>query len=114
MEKKSVTEAIQYQEERFTKKILFQKGDSVVFILNFMPGQQLPAHTHPGAEVYIYALRGSGTITVNDREEDFTEEEVIHIAENESFAFRNSSNLPASLHVVISKLPSPAYAKEIK
>jgi quercetin dioxygenase-like cupin family protein len=113
MEKKSLTEAIQYQEERFTKKILFHKGDSVVFVLNFMPGQQLPVHKHPGADVYIYALKGKGTITVNDAKMEFTEEEVIHVAEEDSFAYLNSSNSPASLHVVISKLPSPAYAKEL-
>ncbi|MNH33517.1 Cupin domain protein [compost metagenome] len=113
MEKKIITEAIHYQAARFTKKILFQKGDSVVFVLNFMPGQQLPVHKHPGADVYIYALKGSGTITVNDVSQEFSEEEVIHIAEDDSFAYHNSSSSPASLHVVISKLPSPAYAKEI-
>lgn len=32
MEKKNIAEAVQYQEERFTKKIIFQKGDSVVFL----------------------------------------------------------------------------------
>lgn len=113
MEKKNISEAIQHLEERFTKKVLFQKGDSVVFVLNFMPGQKLPAHTHPGADVYIYALQGSGTITVNDADQEFAEGEVIHIAEDEVFAYRNSGNIPASLHVVISKLPSAAYAKEI-
>ncbi|WP_342563215.1 cupin domain-containing protein [Paenibacillus sp. FSL R7-0345] len=113
MEKKNISEAIQHLEERFTKKVLFQKGDSVVFVLNFMPGQKLPAHTHPGADVYIYALQGSGTITVNDADQEFAEGEVIHIAEDEVFAYRNSGNIPSSLHVVISKLPSAAYAKEI-
>jgi quercetin dioxygenase-like cupin family protein len=113
MEKKHINDAIQHLEERFTKKVLFQKGDSVVFVLNFMPGQQLPAHTHPGADVYIYALKGNGTITVNEADSEFTEGEVIHIADDEVFAYRNSGNAPASLHVVISKLPGPAYAKEI-
>ncbi|KUP22142.1 cupin domain-containing protein [Paenibacillus sp. DMB5] len=113
MEKKNIQDAIQHLEERFTKKVLFQKGDSVVFVLNFMPGQKLPAHTHPGADVYIYALQGSGTITVNEADQEFSEGEIIHIADDEVFAYRNSGSTPASLHVVLSKLPGPAYAKEI-
>ncbi|WNS42791.1 cupin domain-containing protein [Paenibacillus sp. MMS20-IR301] len=113
MEKKSLAEVLQYQEERFTKKILFQQGDSVVFVLNFMPGQKLPVHKHPGADVYILALKGSGTIHVDDTEQTFAEGETIYIAGDESFAYTNDSSAPSSLHVVLSKLPGPAYAKEI-
>ncbi|WP_379163847.1 cupin domain-containing protein [Paenibacillus sp. sgz5001063] len=113
MEKKNTTEAIQYQDERFTKKILFQKGESLVFILNFMPGQQLPVHKHPGSDVYILALKGDGTIQVNDLDYPFTEGETLHIAGDESFAYKNTSVQPASLHVVLSKIPNSQYSKEI-
>ncbi|AIQ32583.1 MULTISPECIES: cupin domain-containing protein [Paenibacillus] len=113
MEKKSLVDVLQYQEERFTKKILFQQGESVVFVLNFMPGQKLPVHKHPGADVYILALKGDGTIHVNEAEQPLIEGETIYIAGDESFAYTNDSSSPSSLHVVLSKLPSPAYAKEI-
>ncbi|WP_163857000.1 cupin domain-containing protein [Paenibacillus elgii] len=42
-----------FQEERFTKKVLFQAERTIVFTLNFMPGQQLPVHQHPGSQVYV-------------------------------------------------------------
>lgn len=113
MEKKNLAEVIQYQEERFTKKILFQQGESVVFVLNFMPGHKLPVHKHPGADVYILALKGDGTIHVNEEEHSFVEGETIYIAGDESFAYTNSSSAPSTLHVVLSKLPSQAYAQEI-
>ncbi|AIQ71229.1 cupin domain-containing protein [Paenibacillus graminis] len=113
MEKKIVAEAIQYQEEHFTKRVLFQKGDSLVFVLNFMPGQQLPVHKHPGAEVYLLALKGKGSIQVNDVDYAFVEGEILHIAGDESFAYKNTSDQPASLHVVLSKTPAPMFAKEI-
>ncbi|SEU30728.1 Cupin domain-containing protein [Paenibacillus sp. NFR01] len=113
MEKKNLSEAIQYMEERFTKKILFQRGESVVFVLNFMPGQQLPAHKHPGSDVYILALEGSGTMLVDESEHSLSKGETIHIGGEETFAYRNDGAEPASLHVVLSKVPSPAYAKEI-
>lgn len=95
------------------KKILFQKGDSVMFMLNFMPDQQLPAHKHPGADVFILALKGNGIINVNDVEQDLAEGDVIHLAGDESFSYCNNGHQPASLHVVISKVPGPAYTQEI-
>jgi quercetin dioxygenase-like cupin family protein len=113
MEKKTVTEAIQYQEERFTKKILFKQGESVVFVLNFMPGQQLPVHKHPGADVYLMALKGKGTVYVDEVEQEFTEGDVLYIHGEESFAYHNSGTIPASLHVVIANVPGPAYTQEI-
>lgn len=113
MEKKTVTEAIQYQEERFTKKILFKQGESVVFVLNFMPGQQLPVHKHPGADVYLMALKGKGTVYVDEVEQEFAEGDVLYIGGEESFAYRNSGTVPASLHVVIANVPGPAYTQEI-
>jgi quercetin dioxygenase-like cupin family protein len=113
MEKKNVTEAIQHQEDRFTKKILFKQGDSVVFVLNFMPGQQLPVHKHPGADVYLMALKGNGTVSVNEVEYDFTEGDVLYIHGEESFAYHNNGSVPSSLHVVIANVPGPAFTQEI-
>ncbi|ASA24377.1 cupin domain-containing protein [Paenibacillus donghaensis] len=113
MEKKNLSEAVEYQEARFTKRILFQKGESVVFVLNFLPGQQLPTHKHPGTDVYIHALEGNGTLIVDDVEHAFDKGEVIHVAGDENFAYRNSGELPASLYVVLSKLPSSAYAENV-
>ncbi|WP_150275533.1 cupin domain-containing protein [Paenibacillus tepidiphilus] len=113
MEKKSLQEAMEYREERLTKKILFQKGDSVAFVLNLLPGQQLPPHQHPGADVYIVALKGNGSIQVNEAQEAFGEGDVIHVAGDETFAYLNSGDEPASLYVVLSKIPSPVYAQGV-
>lgn len=113
MEKKTIIEAKQYHEEHFTKKILFKNGDSVVFVLNFMPGQQLPEHKHPGADVYLHSLTGEGMITVDGIEQELAEGDVIHLSGEESFAYRNNGQTPASLYVVISKVPGPAYTQEI-
>lgn len=113
MDKKNIAEAVEYQEERFTKKIIFQKGESVVFMLNFMPGQKLPVHKHPGADVYILALSGDGAIHVNEEDFSFSQGETVHIAGDESFAYTNNSEAPSSLYVVLSKLPGAEYAKEI-
>ncbi|AWB45592.1 cupin domain-containing protein [Paenibacillus sp. CAA11] len=113
MNKKVIQEFQQYQEDRFTKRIIFHEGESTVFLLNFMPGQELPAHNHPGADVFITALTGSGTMVVDGKEHALAQGEAIHIAGNEVFAYRNSGGEPVSLYVVLAKVPDERYVKEI-
>lgn len=113
MEKKSVNEARDYQTERFTKRILFKKGESVVFVLNFLPGQELPAHTHPGTDVYLLALEGDGTMTVNGEHLALAKGESLHIAGDETFAYANTGTEPVTLYVVLTKVPAPEYAQNL-
>ncbi|MEH7479909.1 hypothetical protein V7157_02135 [Neobacillus drentensis] len=58
MEKNSVKAYMEYSEEKFTKRIKYKKGETTAFELNFLPGQQLPTHKHPGTEVFIYVVAG--------------------------------------------------------
>lgn len=113
MEKQSVKDYQEYNEERFTKKVIFNNGDSTAFILNFMPGQKLPAHKHPGAEVYLFVLNGLGTIIIDGKETAVKGADLIHTGSEEELAFTNSGSEPVSLYVVLTKLPSPEYAKDI-
>ncbi|KAA9025762.1 cupin domain-containing protein [Niallia endozanthoxylica] len=113
MEKKSLIEAIEYSESRFTKRVLFNEGGSTIFLLNFMPGQELPTHTHPGSELFLHVIKGKGKLIINGKETDITEYDVIHAAGDEEFAFKNSSNEPVSLYVTLCKIPNDQYAQNI-
>lgn len=113
MEQKSIKEAITYNEERFTKRIIFQKGDSTVFMLNFMPGQELPAHDHPGTEVYLLVLNGTGTFTIDGIATEASENTVVHCAGNENLAFKNTGDAPVSLYVMLNKVPDERYVQNI-
>lgn len=113
MEKQSLLSYIELNEERFTKRVIFKKGESTAFVLNFNPGQQLPPHKHPGTEVYLLVLSGKGTFIIDGTEQDVQENDVIHCAGEETLAFNNSGNEPVSLYVILSKVPSPEYAKDI-
>lgn len=113
MEKQSVTGYQEYSEERFTKRVIFNTGDSTAFVLNFMPGQHLPAHNHPGAEVYLLVITGKGTMIIDDKETEVTKDDVVYTSDKERLAFRNSSSEPVSLYVVINKLSSQEYAQDI-
>lgn len=113
MEKKSLSELKDYQGERFTKRIAYQKGESVVFILNFLPGQELPPHKHPNTDVFILALNGSGTITVDGNDSALEQGEILHLEGEETFSYRNSGDEPASLYVTLTKIPDARYAQNI-
>lgn len=113
MEKNSVKAYMEYSEEKFTKRIIYKKGESTAFVLNFLPGQQLPTHKHPGTEVYIYVVAGIGTISIDGKETGVSEADLIHVSSDEEMSFNNTGKEPVSLYVVLSRVPSDLYAKNI-
>jgi quercetin dioxygenase-like cupin family protein len=113
MEKKSLQEYMEYSEEKFTKRVIFKEGGSTVFILNFMPGQSLPAHKHPGTEVYLLVLTGSGTFTIDGVDTEVQERDIIHTSAEEDLAFKNTGNEPVSLYVMLNKIPDERFAQNI-
>ena len=58
MEKNTLKSFMEYSEDKFTKRVIYKKGETTAFVLNFMPGQQLPAHKHPNTEVYLLVVTG--------------------------------------------------------
>ncbi|MEO2074146.1 MAG: cupin domain-containing protein [Bacillus sp. (in: firmicutes)] len=113
MERNSVKSYMEYSEERFTKRVVYKKGETTAFVLNFFPGQQLPTHKHPGTEVYIFVVTGTGTIMIDGKETEVSEADLIHVNSEEEMSFNNNGNEPVSLYVVLSKIPSENYAKNI-
>jgi quercetin dioxygenase-like cupin family protein len=104
---------MEYSQEKFTKRIIFNEGGSTVFVLNFESQQSLPAHKHPGSNVYLLVVEGAGTFTINGKEVKASKNDVILAEGDEEFAFVNDSNGNTSLFVMLSKTPSEAYAQNI-
>jgi quercetin dioxygenase-like cupin family protein len=104
MERQSIKTYQEFNEEKFTKRVIFNNGNSTAFVLNFLPGQTLPAHKHPGAEVYLLVVSGNGTIIIDGSESEITETDLIHTGEDEELSFANTSNDRVSLYVVLNKL----------
>ncbi|HHY74366.1 MAG TPA: cupin domain-containing protein [Bacillus bacterium] len=113
MEKQTLQTFKEYSEDKFTKRIIFNKGDSTVFVLNFMLGQELPEHTHPSTEVYLLVLEGEGTFIIDGKETAVTANDVVHCGSEERLAFKNSGENPVSLYVMLNKIPNENYAKNI-
>jgi len=113
MEKKTIEAAQAFNEERFTKPVLFQQGQSAAFVLNFMPGQELPTHKHPNTDVYLLVLQGGGTIIVDGAKTEVSEGDAICCDGEEQFAFANTGSANTSLYIVLNKLPDEWYAQNI-
>lgn len=113
MEKKTIAAAQEFMPEQLTKRVLFKKGESVLFVLNFMPEQKLPPHKHPGTAVFILVLEGEGTITVDGQETKVAKGDVVCCEGDEQFAYANTGSANASLYVMLSKIPDERYAQNV-
>ncbi|WP_186580138.1 cupin domain-containing protein [Aquibacillus kalidii] len=113
MQKQSLASYIEYSDERFTKRVVYKEGTSTAFVLNFKPGQSLPAHKHPGTNVHLNVVQGEGVFNIDNQEVTVVERDVVVVTGDEELAFHNNSQANTSLYVVLSKIPSDEYAKDI-
>lgn len=113
MERKQLEASREFSPEKFTKRVLFQKDESVAFVLNFMPGQALPPHKHPGSVVYLLVLEGEGTMTVDGVRTAVSKDDAVCCEGQEQFSFENTGSGPACLYVVLNKLPDSRYAQNV-
>ncbi|CAM3868829.1 cupin domain-containing protein [Alkalicoccus chagannorensis] len=113
MKIKSLRDYAAFSEKTFKKQVLSKNEETVVFRLNFLPGQVLPQHNHPGARVYLLVLEGTGMMQLDEQQQQLTEDDVVDFDGNALFGFTNTGTGKASLYVVLTKMPEQAYAEEI-
>lgn len=104
MERKSIRSAREFNEERFTRVNVFKKDNSTMFVLNFLPGQKLPEHTHPGHELYLHPIHGKGKFTIDGEDIEMVEGDVMHIGPEERISFVNNGTDRVSIYVTMSRL----------
>lgn len=113
MKQTNIQEYMEYNEEKFTKRIIFKEGESTVFVLNFAPQQALPTHKHPGTNVYILVVEGNGTFTINGKEVKAKKNDVILCDGEEELAFINDGENNTNLYVMLNKIPDERYVQNI-
>lgn len=92
-----------FNEERFTKTFVFQAEKSSLFVLGFLPGQTLPAHRHPGSDLYLLVLEGKGILSIDDTQTEVAVGDAISVASEELMSFANTGDTPVRLYVAMSK-----------
>lgn len=103
MEKSTVRSAQTFSEERFTKNDIFKSRNSSMFILNFGPGQTMKSHSHPGKELYLHVLSGSGKFIIEGESVKATEGDVIHLEIDEKIGFENGEDA-TSIYITMNKM----------
>jgi quercetin dioxygenase-like cupin family protein len=113
MKIEKISEKIVYNEEKFTKRILFNENKVLNFVLNFKPGQGVPAHNHEQSDLIIHVLAGDGEMGVDGVMNNITQGDVIHLKGTEVFSLKNSGDKDMSCFIILAPNPSPMYSKEV-
>ncbi|WP_048600830.1 cupin domain-containing protein [Rubeoparvulum massiliense] len=108
-----VKEFMEYDETKLTKRIIFKEGASNTFLLNFMPGQELPPHKHPNSNVHLLVLTGEGTFRIDENEIKAKEWDALLCTAKQELSFVNDGEKEVSLYVVLSNIPDERYAQDI-
>ncbi|WP_424237746.1 cupin domain-containing protein [Bhargavaea ginsengi] len=94
----------QFDDNRFTKVDFMKNENSTAFTLNFLPGQSMKAHSHPGKELYLVVTEGSGTFTVDGEEVMATRGDVLFCDEKEMIGFENNGDNRTTLFGTLTKI----------
>ncbi|WP_164525633.1 cupin domain-containing protein [Siminovitchia acidinfaciens] len=100
---KNIAEFQEFNQSRFVRVNLFQEGNTTAFLLNLLPGQSVPPHPHPNANVYLHVVEGEGTFIINEKELPVSQKDVVHCADQEVLQIKNQSDEPLSVYVVMAK-----------
>lgn len=113
MEIKNINDAIVFNDNTFTKRILFADREALCFVLNFKKGQTLPVHKHEKSVVVFSVLSGSGEIKINDEVRKITRGSVVLARGEDDFSVP-AVHEDMSAFVTISPNPTnELYAKAI-
>jgi quercetin dioxygenase-like cupin family protein len=95
-----------YQEKGFSKINLYKDGNTNIFTLNFLPGQYMPEHYHPGAQLIFHVLAGTGVFIVDGEEHEVTKDDILHVLGTEEVGFLNTGEDSAAIYVSLFSRPS--------
>lgn len=104
MEKHTIVEAQQFNENRFTKINMIKTEHSTAFVLNFLPQQEVNPHKHPGQELYLHIFEGSGILSIDGQNMEIIKGDVIQCGPAEEMGFVNTSTENVSIYGSLTKI----------
>jgi len=103
MELHKLAQFQKFDEARFTKVDFVKNRRSMGFVLNFLPGQDMMAHHHPGKDLFLYVLEGEGTFTVDGEEVAVSQGNSLYCEAGEKIGFINTSDGKVSVMGTMTK-----------
>src|SRR5690625_484827 len=106
MERTVAERGIEFDEKRFTKIDVIKTRNTNVFVLNFLPKQEMKQHAHPEKDLSLHVLEGSGTLFIDDEQFTIQKGDIIYCEAHEEVGFLNGENGKTSIYGVLSNIPS--------
>ncbi len=106
MESKRVSAEISFSEEKMKKNALFDSPHLFYDTYCLLPGQSQKIHAHESSDKVYFVLRGTGSFTVGDEEEDLGEGHAVIARAGAPHGVRNESQDELVLLVTMAPRPS--------
>lgn len=89
MDQISINDVHPYNDEHMVARPLMTADKSNVRIIRLRPGQTLPPHTHGESDLFLYAVEGVGTLTVEGEDRPFPAASLAHYRGDEELRLTN-------------------------
>lgn len=101
MQKENFSDHIQYHNEKFHRSVVFKDDLITALVLNFRPGQTLPAHHHPGTKVQLIVLEGEGVFSFDEKAVSAIKGDVLFVDGEQMISFTNNRAADTSIYVIL-------------
>lgn len=108
---KNIKKYQNFHDDHLNKEMVFKEEKSQAFVLNFLPGQSLPSHGHPHAQVYLLVLEGTGTCSIDEETFEIQKNDAIHCSKEEQLSIENTGTDQMSVYVVLAREGSAHQSK---
>jgi mannose-6-phosphate isomerase-like protein (cupin superfamily) len=102
----AVAQSVAFSEEKMQKNALFDSPHLFYDAYCILPGQAQKVHAHEGSDKVYYVLRGTGSFTVGDDEEDLGEGYAVIARAGVPHGVRNETREDLVLLVTMAPRPS--------
>lgn len=93
MKKMNVDALSEFSLEKSVRKALGHEGSKLdVGLLLYAPGQTTPEHTHQDMDEVFYVVEGEGLLTINGKEFELREKDIILSPRGEGHGFYNTNS----------------------
>jgi len=106
VESRSVAQSVAFSEEKMQKNALFDSPHLFYDAYCLLPGQSQKVHAHEGSDKVYYVLRGTGSFTVGDEEQNLPEGHAVIARAGDPHGVRNDTEEDLVLLVTMAPRPS--------
>lgn len=103
MKKLKISDYMKFNDEKFNRCVVFSGDLTTTILLNFRPGQTLPAHNHPGSSLQLIVLEGEGVFTFDETEVPAKKGDLFFVDGDETISFINNSTDNVSIYAILTK-----------